>query len=159
VVTQPCKDQFISRLFLVRKKDGFHWPVINLKPLNGFVQKWHFKMEGMVRDFLQLDDWMCSLDLNNTYHSVAIAKDYSVSYGIYEFICLLCSAQNLVVSASNQWPCAYMHTRNCQNTQKPDLELIAFFVNRLVMFTVLVNCIRQFLHFKLLYNNFVGALV
>ena len=35
VLAHLCEDQFISRLFLVRKKDGSHQPVINLKPLNG----------------------------------------------------------------------------------------------------------------------------
>ena len=45
-VVPPCKDQFISRLFLIEKKDGSYWPVINLKPLNTFIQKEHFKMES-----------------------------------------------------------------------------------------------------------------
>ena len=84
-VALPCKDQFISRLFLVRKKDGSHWPVINLKPLNGYVQKQHFKMEGsgMVKDLLQSDDWMYSLDLKDAYHSVAIAKEH------HRYLCFL----------------------------------------------------------------------
>jgi len=39
--------QFISRLFLVTKKDGSFRPVVNLKPLNQFIAKAHFKMEGI----------------------------------------------------------------------------------------------------------------
>ena len=65
VVAAPCADQFISRLFLVQKKDKSFRPVINLKPLNTYIQKEHFKMEGanMIKDLLQAGDWMCSLDL------------------------------------------------------------------------------------------------
>ena len=102
-VALPCEDQFISRLFLVRKKDGSHRPVINLKPIKGYVQKQHFKMEGsgMVKDLLQSDDWMCSLDLKDAYHSVAITKEHHRYLRflwdgrIYEFTCLpfgLCNA-------------------------------------------------------------------
>jgi len=59
-----CQDQFISRLFLVAKKDGSFWLVINLKPLNSFVQNSYFKMEGsgMIKDPLQAEHWMCTLD-------------------------------------------------------------------------------------------------
>lgn len=96
VVVPPCEDQFISRLFLVQKKDGSQCPVINLKPLNGFVQKQHFKMEGssMVKDLLQPGDWMCSLDLKDAYYSVAIAKEHRKylrfiwNGQIFEFTCL-----------------------------------------------------------------------
>jgi len=96
VVVPPCKDQFISRLFLVQKKDGSHRPMINLKPLNGFVQKQHFKMEGssMVKDLLQPGDWMCYLNLKDAYHSVSIAKEHRKylrfiwNGQIFEFTCL-----------------------------------------------------------------------
>lgn len=37
--------QFVSRLFLVPKKDGSKRPVINLKLLNGYIRKQKFKME------------------------------------------------------------------------------------------------------------------
>jgi len=97
VVVPPCEDQFISYLFLVQKKDGSHCPVINLKPLNGFVQKQHFKMEGssMVKDLPQPGDWMCSLDLKDAYLLVSIAKEHRKylrfiwNGQIFEFTCLL----------------------------------------------------------------------
>ena len=43
----PCDDEFISTVFLVPKKTGDFRPVINLKPLNQFVEKTHFKMENI----------------------------------------------------------------------------------------------------------------
>jgi len=45
-VAHPQIDQFVSRLFVIPKKDGSLHPVINLKPLNRFVAKCHFKMDG-----------------------------------------------------------------------------------------------------------------
>ena len=46
---------FYSNLFLVLKKDGGQRPVINLKALNNFVNKEHFKMEGIhtLKDLLR----------------------------------------------------------------------------------------------------------
>ena len=42
-----CSNEFLSNIFLVTKKTGDMRPVINLKPLNVFVQKIHFKMENI----------------------------------------------------------------------------------------------------------------
>jgi len=108
-VVSPCEDQFISRLY------GSHRPVINLRPLNIFVQKQYFKMEGsgMVKDILQPGDWMCSLDLKDAYHLVPIAKEHCkflrfVWNGqIFKFNCLpfgrtlQCSNIHEVVATSN----------------------------------------------------------
>jgi hypothetical protein len=40
---------------------------VNLNPLNRFLPRIHFKMEGVhvVRDLLQNGDWMCSIDLKD----------------------------------------------------------------------------------------------
>ena len=46
-VVSPLKGEFISTVFLVKKKDGGNRPVINLKQLNSFVVYQHFKMEGL----------------------------------------------------------------------------------------------------------------
>ena len=72
-IVSPFHDQFLSRIFVVPKKDGSHRPVINLKPLNQFMRNTHFKMEnqGTMRDLLRKDDWMASIDV---YLSVAVWK-------------------------------------------------------------------------------------
>ena len=51
---------FYSNLFLVPKKDGGQRPVINLKALNNFVNKEHFKMGGIhtLKDLLKREDWL-----------------------------------------------------------------------------------------------------
>jgi len=96
VRVQPCPGQFLSRLFLVRKKDGSFRPVVNLKPLNQFMVKAHFKMEGinMVKDLLLRNDWMASIDLKDAYLSVAIEEEHRKylrfvwADQMYEFQCL-----------------------------------------------------------------------
>ena len=71
--------QFLSRLFLINEKDGSFWPVVNLKPLNQYIVKAHFKMEGinMLKDLLLEKDWMASIDLKDVYHSVAVKAKHS----------------------------------------------------------------------------------
>ena len=94
VVAVPhCEDQFISRLFLVGKKDGSLRPVINLKSLN------RFKMEGVsvIKDVLQPGDWMCSLDLKDAYLLVSITPDSSVSFGMARYTSLPASLSGYAV--------------------------------------------------------------
>lgn len=43
---EPTLDQFTSQIFLVPKKDRSQRPVVNLKPLNRWIVKRKFKMEG-----------------------------------------------------------------------------------------------------------------
>ena len=72
----PVAGQFLSHVFTVPKKDGSQRLVVNLRPLNHFVQKHHFKMEGagMLRDLLQRNDWLVSIDLKDAYLSIQIAE-------------------------------------------------------------------------------------
>ena len=44
-------------------------PVINLKPLNGYLTKTHFKMDTLskVLNLVKTGDWAISLDLNDAY--------------------------------------------------------------------------------------------
>ena len=93
---EPCPGQFISRLFLVTKKDGSFRPVVNLKPLNQSIAKAHFKMEGinMLKDLLLENDWMASIDLKDAYLSVAVTAEHKKylrfvwAEQMYEFQCL-----------------------------------------------------------------------
>ncbi|XP_068742111.1 uncharacterized protein [Montipora capricornis] len=91
-----CPYEFISNIFLVPKKTGDLRPVINLKPLNQFVQRIHFKMENiqMAMNFVSLGDYMVSLDLKDAYFSVPIFRPHCKYLRFiwrdqrYEFTCL-----------------------------------------------------------------------
>ena len=68
---QPSKGEFVSNLFLVKKKDGCQRPVINLKQLNAYIPYCHFKLEGLkhLKYMLRKEDYMCKLDLKDVYFS------------------------------------------------------------------------------------------
>ena len=73
-LVQPSKDQFLSSLFLVTKKDAGYRPVINLKKLNRYIPYEHFKMEGifLLKQVLQKNDYMCKIDLKDAYFAVPL---------------------------------------------------------------------------------------
>ena len=63
------KDQFISNIFLVKKKNGKYRPVINLKKLNDFVEYNHFKQETLdyILKSVKKNSYFTSLDLSDAY--------------------------------------------------------------------------------------------
>jgi hypothetical protein len=70
---------FISRYFLVPKKGPNEWrPIINLKPLNQFIQYRHFKMEGFVtvRHTIRKGDFMAKVDLTDAYFTIPIFQEH-----------------------------------------------------------------------------------
>ena len=74
VPTYHEKDEFISTIFIVEKKNGKFRPVINLRKLNEYVRYDHFKQETfrVVIDLIQKNDYMTSVDLKDAYFSVPI---------------------------------------------------------------------------------------
>ena len=79
-IVNPLKSQkgFYSTLFLVPKKNGEMGPVINLKPLNGYLRKIHFKMDTMskVLNLVQRGDFGINLDLKDGYFHLKIFKKH-----------------------------------------------------------------------------------
>ena len=69
---------FYSTFFLVPKKTGDMNPVINLRPLNRYIRKQHFKMETLtsVLNLVKTGDWGLSLDLKDAYLHIPIHKQY-----------------------------------------------------------------------------------
>ena len=57
----PHKDQYLSRLFLVWKRDNGKMPVINLKHLNIFIRYQHPQMKGLnlLQNMLLKGKYMC----------------------------------------------------------------------------------------------------
>ncbi|KAK2551360.1 Transposon Tf2-6 polyprotein [Acropora cervicornis] len=88
--------QFISNLFIIPMKCGDLRPVINLKPLNEFVQYHHFKMEGLntLLDLLSGSEFFTTIDLKDAYFSIPIHADhckylrFEWNSTLFEFICL-----------------------------------------------------------------------
>ena len=69
---------FYSTLFLVPKKNGEMRPVINLRPLNCYLRKQHFKMEHMskVLNLVLKGDFAIHLDLKDGYFHLNFFKKH-----------------------------------------------------------------------------------
>ena len=64
----------ISDIFLRNKKDGSYRMILNLKKLNQYTSKMHFKMDTLntVIKLIEKDCYMASIDLKDAYYSVSI---------------------------------------------------------------------------------------
>jgi hypothetical protein len=65
---------FYSTIFLVEKKTGGLRPVINLRPLNKYLRKIHFKMDTLstVLNLVKKGDYAISIDLRDAYFHIGI---------------------------------------------------------------------------------------
>ena len=72
------KEELISPIFCVPKKDGKVRLILNLKKLNSFVSYHHFKMETIhsILAMITSNCWMASVDLKDAYYSVRIHPSY-----------------------------------------------------------------------------------
>ena len=67
---------FYSTFFLVPKKPTGRRPILNLKPINGFFPKKHFKMESLrlVKQAVNPGDWLVAIDLSDAYMHIPIRE-------------------------------------------------------------------------------------
>lgn len=92
----PVSGGFVSNIFIRPKKDGTFRMILNLKPLNEFVDYHHFKMDTF-RTALKLirpGYFMASVDLKDAYYSIPIAEEdrkflmFEWKGKYYRFTCL-----------------------------------------------------------------------
>ena len=72
------ENEFVSSIFSRPKPDGSIRVIINLKPLNQYIRKLHFKMDTIKTVLRQVTPgcYMATLDLKHAYHSVKIDDRY-----------------------------------------------------------------------------------
>lgn len=72
----PCKDQYVSKIFIVPKPNGTFRFILNLKKFNRFVQNTHFKMEDIrtAVKLIEVGHYMGSVDLKDAYFLVGINR-------------------------------------------------------------------------------------
>ena len=63
------KGQFLSKLFLVVRKNGGSRPVISIKNMNVFILYLYFEMEGLhlLKFMLKVKNYICKIELRNAY--------------------------------------------------------------------------------------------
>lgn len=73
-VHNPSSPGFYSRLFTIPKSTGGFRPILDLSPLNEFLEKVKFQMDSpdAIRRAIQPGDWAASLDLKDAYFHVKI---------------------------------------------------------------------------------------
>ena len=73
---EHCENEYISNIFLTKKKDGSNRPIINLKGLNTFVTQKHFKMESLqsIKHLIHKNCFFISVDLKDAYFTIPVAR-------------------------------------------------------------------------------------
>ena len=76
-VTEHSDNEIISDIFLRDKKDGSHRMILNLKKLNLYAEKVHFKMDTLhtITKLVEKDCFMASIDLKDAYYFVPITRE------------------------------------------------------------------------------------
>ena len=96
VKSQHCHGEFLSPIFLRKKKTGGYRLILNLKNLNQYISNHRFKMESLTSAILLMTPgcYMASVDLQDAYYSVPINKKcqkylkFSWQGELFQFTCL-----------------------------------------------------------------------
>ena len=75
------QEGFYSTFFLVPKKSGELRPVLNLRPLNQYLETKHFKIDTLskVLNFVKKGDWGISVDLRRLFSYINSPSSSQVS--------------------------------------------------------------------------------
>lgn len=84
--SQHEDNEFISNIFLIKKKNGKFRPVINLKKLNKFVEYHHFKMETLQHVAELLQRYCIILNLFGKVHYMNLLVFLLVCKVLQEFL-------------------------------------------------------------------------
>ena len=95
-VTNCVPDGFISNIFIRPIKGGAFRMILNLKPLNKFVDYHHYKMDTFhtALKLIRPGCFMASADLKDAYYSISIAEEdrkllvFQWKGKYYQFTCL-----------------------------------------------------------------------
>ena len=77
-LTLRSPGDFIPNIFVRPKKDGSYRMILNLKPIYGFVDYHHFKMDTFqkARKLIQPGCFMASLNLKDAYYSIPVHPEH-----------------------------------------------------------------------------------
>ena len=77
-LSPPVSPGFYGRIFVVPKATGGWRPILDLSPLNRFLERVRFRMEtaSSVRAAIRRNDWATSIDLRDAYFHVLIHPSF-----------------------------------------------------------------------------------
>ena len=127
--------EFISSVFVRRKKDGSHRMILNLKNLNKHVQYNHFKVDTLqsVLNSMRPKRFMDSIDLKDAYYCVPIVPSHQKCLKfegdgrLYQFTCF----PNGLVIGQNEASLRYFET--ALNMWTPLIVMILTFKVEIIM--------------------------
>ena len=155
VPVAPVSGQFISRLFLVDKKSGGKRPVINLRPLNRFIKKEHFKITGLkqVLDFVEEGDFLITIDLTDAYFSVSIDPEFRKFFRfswmgqLYEFLvmCFGLTTAPYIFTKITRPILAFLHSRSIRASMYIDdcISAVKTYSQALCVRDTIVNLLQE----------------
>ena len=84
--TTHLEGEFISSIFVRKKKDNTYRMILNLKDLNYNIEKKHFKMDTFLSavNLVKQNCYMASVDLRDAYYTIPISTKYR-KYLIFEW--------------------------------------------------------------------------
>lgn len=76
--TAPTYGQYVSTIFLRKKKNGSYRLILNLRGLNASIEYQHFKMESLTCaiQLMKKNCYMASIDLTDAYYTVPVALEH-----------------------------------------------------------------------------------
>lgn len=79
-------DQYVSRVFTVKKSNGKNRMIIDLSDLNNCVSKVSFRMEGIdtIKSLIEHGDFVASIDLSDAFFTIPLHSD-SKKFTTFQF--------------------------------------------------------------------------
>ena len=76
--TTHLKGEFLSSIFVRKKKDDSYRMILNLKDLNYSIEKKHFKMDTFLSavNLVKQNCYMASVDLRDAYYAIPISAEF-----------------------------------------------------------------------------------
>ena len=76
--TTHLEGEFLSSIFVRKKKDDSYRMILNLKDLNYSIEKKHFKMDTFLSavNLVKQNCYMASVDLRDAYYTIPISTEF-----------------------------------------------------------------------------------
>ena len=83
--TDPTYGQYVSTIFLRKKKNGSYTLILNLRGLNASIEYQHFKMESLTCaiQLMKKNCYMAFINLTDAYYTLPVAVEHRKYLGFF----------------------------------------------------------------------------